>query len=266
MTEKDDRWMSSITEIGPNKINVRGYPIEDLMGNLSLAGVLGLLVMGELLPPEAERVLDAVLVSSCDHGTSPPSALAARIAASTGASLSASISAGILSINRHHGGAIEGCMRYLLEVDDRVDNAEIKPEDAVAAVVEEYGRARRRIPGFGHRLHSQDPRAVTLREILAEQNLYGRHMEALYLTEAALKEESGRDLPLNVDGAAAGALLEIGFPPEAGNVVFIMSRVGGLSAHVAEEIIRERPMRVIDPRSAGYDGPGERRLDRGNDP
>jgi len=59
---------------------------------------------------------DAILVASIDHGATPPSALAARTVASTGASLSAAVGAGIMSINRHHGGAIEDCARQLKKI------------------------------------------------------------------------------------------------------------------------------------------------------
>jgi citrate synthase len=262
MPEKSDRWLSAITDLGTDKINVRGYPVQELMGVVSLAGALGLLIKGEIPSPAEERVLEAVLVSSCDHGPSPPSTLAARTAASTGASFSAAIAAGVLSINQFHGGAIEGCMYYLLELDKRVGDSGAGLQGIVNQTVAEYRQGRKRILGFGHRLHKLDPRAVRLREILRAENLYGRHMDALDLTEAALKEASGRVLPLNVDGAAAGALLEIGFPPEAGNVVFIMARVAGLAAHVREETVRGKPMRVIDPLGWSYDGPARRILER----
>jgi citrate synthase len=60
---------------------------------------------GELPSPAIARLMDAILVASIDHGATPPSALAARTVASTGATLSAAVAAGVMSINRHHGGA-----------------------------------------------------------------------------------------------------------------------------------------------------------------
>src|SRR6185295_10113701 len=84
-----------------------------LMGKVSFGAAVYLILTGKLPDENTGRLLDAILVSSIDHGATPPSCLAARTVASTGASLSQSVAAGIMSINRHHGGAIEDCARYL---------------------------------------------------------------------------------------------------------------------------------------------------------
>src|SRR4051812_50150187 len=72
------RWQSSLTEIAPNKILIRGYPVDEMMGRLGFAEAVYLLLMGELPTPAIGRMLNAVLVSSLDHGVVPPSPLAAR--------------------------------------------------------------------------------------------------------------------------------------------------------------------------------------------
>src|SRR2546422_11485939 len=73
-----DRWQTALTAIAPNKILVRGYPLDEMMGRLSFAEAVYLLLMGELPTPAIGRMLNAVLVSSLDHGVTPPSTLAAR--------------------------------------------------------------------------------------------------------------------------------------------------------------------------------------------
>ena len=65
-------------------------------------------------------------------------------------------------------------------------------------------------------------------------------------------------LPINVDGAIAAVLYDLGFPPALGKLFFIIGRVAGLSAQVMEEYTRERPMRVKVP--VTYDGPEPRPL------
>ena len=82
-----ERWQSSLTDIEPNKILVRGYPLDEMMGRLGFAEAVYLLLMGELPTPAIGRMLNAVLVSSIDHGVTPPSTLAARNDATTGAPL-----------------------------------------------------------------------------------------------------------------------------------------------------------------------------------
>ncbi len=77
------------------------------MGKISFSQAIYLVLKGELPSPEVGRLLDAIFVSSVDHGAGPPSVLAARTVASTGAELNAAVAAGVLAINRFHGGAIE---------------------------------------------------------------------------------------------------------------------------------------------------------------
>jgi citrate synthase len=61
--------------------------------------------------------------------------------------------------------------------------------------------------------------------------------------EAAIRERI-KPLPLNIDGALAAILVDLGFPPMFGKLLFIVGRVAGLSAEVLEEYSREKPMRI----------------------
>src|SRR5260370_11755218 len=108
-----DRWQSSLTEIEPNKILVRGYPFDEMMGRLGFAEAVYLLLMGELPTPAIGRMLNAVLVSSIDHGVTPPSTLAARNVATSGAPLKDCVASGILAFGPHHGGDIPAGMPLL---------------------------------------------------------------------------------------------------------------------------------------------------------
>src|SRR3954464_934119 len=111
--EQTGRWQWSLTEISPNKILVRGYPLDEMMGRLGFAEAVYLLLMGELPTPAIGRMLNAVLVSSIDHGVAPPSPLAARNVATSGAPLKDCVASGILAFGPHHGGDIESCMLFL---------------------------------------------------------------------------------------------------------------------------------------------------------
>ena len=93
-------WTTAVTSIKPNEILIRGYAIEDIMENLSYAETVYLILKGELPTKEEGRVFQAVLVSSVDHGVTPPSALATLNATSTGAPLNAAVASGLLA--RHH--------------------------------------------------------------------------------------------------------------------------------------------------------------------
>src|SRR5262245_55200768 len=106
----DDRWRTALTSIAPNSILIRGYPVDEMMGRLSFAEAVYLLLMGELPSAAIGRMLNAVLVSSLDHGVTPPSTLAARNVATSGAPLKDCVAAGILAFGPRHGGDIESCM------------------------------------------------------------------------------------------------------------------------------------------------------------
>ena len=253
-----ESWSQPITKIEPNKVAVRGYRIEELMGCVPFAHVVYLVLKGELPTAAQGRVLDALLVSSVDHGSTPPSALAARTVASGGAPLTTAIAAGVMTINRHHGGAIEGCMRVLLEAVER-RRASGQTADAIAReLVAEYRAQHRRLPGYGHRVHARDPRATRLFTIAEEEGLAGEYLEMSQALRRAIRESLGKDLPLNVDGAIAAVLCEMEFPPEMGNGLFAIARTVGLTAHVCDEIMNQRPMRRISPTAQEYSGPEER--------
>jgi len=257
----EDTWSTAITKIEPNKVAVRGYRIDELMGRISFGEMVYLILKGELPAPEIGRLMDAMLVSSVDHGATPPSALAARTVASGGAPLTTAIAAGIMTINQHHGGAIEGCMNVLNELVAYKQEKGLDAETAAREKMAEFRARKLRVPGYGHRVHSDDPRTRRLFVLAEEAGVGGEYIEMGQALRRAMKESLGKDLPMNVDGGIAAVLCELGFPPELGNGFFAISRTVGLTAQVYEEMTRERPMRKISPTAQEYDGPPERSLD-----
>jgi succinyl-CoA synthetase alpha subunit len=251
-------WTTSVTQIKPNEVRVRGYNIAELMGRVSFGQAVFLILRGELPTPEVGRLMDAMLVASIDHGATPPSALAARTVASTGASLSASVAAGIMSINQHHGGAIGDAALILNNVIDRSKSGQ-SLDDAAQTMLNEEKAANRRIPGFGHRYHTNDPRTACLFALAAKAGVAGPYIDAARAIERRFAV-SGKKLPINVDGALGAILAQLGFPPEVMNGIFMIARTPGLVAHVHEEQARQPPMRRIDPVAHTYDGPAPRKL------
>ncbi|MBN1225168.1 MAG: citryl-CoA lyase [Candidatus Aminicenantes bacterium] len=256
----DLHWKTAITDIKPNSIRIKGYPVDKLMGKISFAQAIYLVLKGDMPSPEVGKLIDAIFVSSVDHGSSPPSVLAARTVRSTGAELNASIAAGVLAISRFHGGAIEEGMRLFREIAKRMDEQNLGEDEAVRQVLQEMNKRKKRASGFGHRLHTKDPRTKRLFGLAEELSLAGRHIRIALGIEKALAENLGKPLPINVDGAIAAVLCDLEIPPEIGNAFFIIARVPGLVAHIQEESTRMKPMRKIHPQDFEYDGPGEREL------
>jgi citrate synthase len=231
------------------------------MGKLTYPQMIYLLIKGELPSKSVGQMIDAILVSSVDHGVTPPSCQAAVTVASTGATLNASIASGILAINEFHGGAIEKSMRILQAAVKLMKDEQVSVDEAARKVVGNYLKEKKKIMGYGHRVHTDDPRTKKLFDLAVEYRLSGSYIEMSQAIREALMELAGKNLPINVDGAIAAVLCEIDLPSELANAFFIMARLPGLLAHITEEKSRYRPMRRIDFKQAEYDGPAERDLE-----
>ena len=257
---KEENWKTAITKVEPNKLLLRGYRIDELMGNISFSQAVFLAIKGELPTEKEARLIDAMLVSSIDHGVTPPSCLSARTIASTGAPLNAALAGGVLSISRHHGGAIEDSMKVLQAAVRRKKDTNKTANEVAIVLLKEFKEKNRRFPGFGHRIHTKDPRTIRLFQLASDLGIAGEHVEMAKAIEDAIKQESGKALPTNVDGALAAVLCEMNFPPELANGFFILARIPGLIAHVYEEQTRMKPMRHINSKDHEYDGVPERNL------
>ncbi|HCA38639.1 MAG: citryl-CoA lyase [Phycisphaerales bacterium] len=254
-----EQWPTAITDIEPNSVRVRGYDIADLMGRVSFGQAVYLIIRGELPDGATGRLMEAIIVSSIDHGATPPSAMAARTLASTGATLSASVGAGLMSINAHHGGAIMNCAVQLGQISDRASTEHCSLEDAAAAQLADWKAQGIRMSGFGHRVHTADPRTSRLFELAREAGAFGDHCRTAMAVEDAFKT-AGKPLPINVDGVMGAVLADLGFEPEVMNGLFMIARTPGLIAHVREEQSRMKPMRKVVPDAHRYDGPSPRTL------
>jgi citrate synthase len=253
-------WRTALVTSDETSIRIRGFEIGELMENASFTHVIWLLHTGRM-PSEAEvRLLNAILIASADHGAGAPSCAAARLVASGNRqSMSAAVAAGILAIGDEHGGAGSVCMRLIAESLERMRNEGLSLTEMVARVVAEARAAKRRVPGFGHRVHTVDPRVGVLFRMARDAGVDTRGADFMLALEREIAEKI-KPLPMTVDGALAAVLHDLGFPPSAGKFMFIAGRAAGLTAEVAEEYAREKPMRIRIP--VEYDGDPPREMSK----
>ncbi|MGO4211080.1 citrate/2-methylcitrate synthase, partial [Terriglobus sp. YAF25] len=103
-------WRTGITTYDETNIWIRGYEVGSLMQRASFAETIFLLHAGRMPGREEGKLLDAILISSADHGPGSPSAATARLACSGNrGSVSSAIAAGVLAIGDQHGGAGMAC-------------------------------------------------------------------------------------------------------------------------------------------------------------
>ena len=213
-----------------------------------------LLLSGELPRGNEGRMMDAILVSCIEHSVVAPSVDAARFVASAGVPLQAAVAAGVIGLGDHHGGAVEQGADMLLEAAA----TETSPDTAARIVIGRFRERGERLPGYGHVVHDPDPRAGKLFEVAADLGLAGRWVRLARAFETAIPKVLGRRLAMNIDGAMAALLLELGLDPGLGKALYVIGRSPGLVAHVFEEQTREPPYRDIGWRNVRYDGPAPR--------
>jgi citrate synthase len=205
------------------------------------------MLWGKPADPESVRAVDIALVLHADHELNA-STFSARVTAATLADMYSAITSAIGTLKGPlHGGANEAVMRMLLEIKDPA-----KAASAIAAML----AAKKKIPGFGHRVYkTEDPRATHLRrmsETLGRNHGQPQWFEMSREIEQFMLRE--KHIYANVDFYSASVYYALGIPLELFTPVFAVSRISGWTAHVLEQYADNR---LIRPR-AEYIGPRRR--------
>ena len=236
MSDVAEWWQTSIINMEPGRISIRGEEIEELIGNLSFAEMIWLMICGTKPDSGQARLLEAALVASVDHGPQAPSIAAARMAVTCGLGLNGAMGTAVHMLDDVHGGAGEQLVDWLHHLVDAGVKDNLDTEiSAYQAKVNSF------IPGFGHRFHKPvDPRAPRLMALVAEARdnsvVSGRFMDLAISIERHLAERKGGPVPMNIDGATAVVFAELGLAPPLARGLFCLSRSVGAMAHGYEQM------------------------------
>jgi citrate synthase len=219
-----------IARVYRDRVEVRGRDLTgDLMGRLTFTEYFHLLVTGREPSDDERFFLDLLLVAIAEHGLMPSNVAARLTLAADPDSLQGAVAAGILGAGSVVLGASGACARLLEGAGDPL------------AVVRDIREAGRRVPGFGHPVHTPvDPRAERILELADERGVSGANVAFARAVRDAVAEECGRPLVMNVAMAIAAVWLDLGYPASTVKAVPILARTAGLLAHLAEE--REAPL------------------------
>jgi citrate synthase len=238
--EVADWWGTAVSRIEPNVIELRGIPVQDLIGSTGFGAMIWLMVRGDMPTVAQAALLEAALVAGVDHGPHAPSIAVARIAVTCGVGLNNAMASAINTLGDSHGGAGQECVMLLEDIRERA--AAGVPAGAAAAAVIEAWRERgvRYFPGFGHRFHTLDPRCGPLLALVDDAVtagvVAGDHARAARAVEAALNQRRDKPVPMNIDGATAVIYAELGFAAPLARGLFVLSRSVGILAHAWEEM------------------------------
>ena len=244
LADAESWWSTDIIDIHPGKISMRGYPIQELIGNVTFPEMIWLMLRGELPTRAQAKLFEAALVSAVDHGPQAPAIAVSRMSVTCGLPLNGAMASAINVLDDIHGGAGQQCMQLYQEIAAIAETeSETSPDDlerATDAVLKRWREEEgiRYVPGFGHRFHPLDPRAPRLLK-LVDDAVAGGVVSGDYARIGRAVEASisrGRTLiPMNIDGVTAVVYSELGFAPELGRGIFILSRSVGILAHAWEQ-------------------------------
>ncbi|MEO1277053.1 MAG: citrate/2-methylcitrate synthase, partial [Pseudomonadota bacterium] len=139
MSEVADWWRTSIIDMEPGRIHLRGTPVQDLIGTTGFAEMIWLMVVGERIEGPRAQLFEAALVAAVDHGPQAPSIAAARMAATCGVGLNNAMATGVNMLGDVHGGAGEQAVELFLRLDTAGQAAFDRELDGLVKAVAKAG-------------------------------------------------------------------------------------------------------------------------------
>ncbi|AEI81456.1 citrate synthase (plasmid) [Cupriavidus necator N-1] len=230
------------TEIGfttIDKITVRGLDLSnDIIGKFDFIDMIFHTTLVRLPEAREKAMVNAILVTTADHGITP-SALAARLTyAGAPEALQGAVAAGLLGAGNVFLGTMQNAAEMLREgAQELADDASGEAvHDVARNLIRRYREARRPIFGLGHPIHIHgDPRVPALRELSRRHGYYGKHWRLMDAIGEVFGEEKGKSLPLNAVAAIGAMIAELALDPLMARGLAIVGRSAGLLAHVVEE-------------------------------
>lgn len=254
---------TSITNLLPGKILVRGYPLQELIGNINYGEIVYLCIKGDLPDKNTGRMLNALLMAITDHGLVSAASPPARIVVLGNPDPIKGLCAGILSIGEVTGSPKESA-RFINGAYRMMKEQNITPEQAADKIVDEYVAGKKKLLGVGHPLFKDvDIRAARLREIAGQTGFIGDKLKLFELIHQKYLQKLGRkDLVINVDGMMASIMCEMGFDENMIDIIAVLSYLPGICAHTYEQLNEKAGMKLVSQLATAFEyvGPAERHL------
>ena len=239
-SSREERFAEFYTEIDEidmenEQLIIRGKNLCEMINEMDIIDATYHTLLGKELSEVEKRLLNASLVSiHVGHQVYPPTIHAPRMAASTGAGVAQCLAAGFASSGELHLGAIKNTMNQYKSIETILGSSNFY--DGTRKIVGEKIDLHEMIFGFGHPYMNRDPRPDALRALISKLGYETKYIIMHDAIRDELYEKKGRFS--NVDGINGALLLSMGFEPEHGEGLFLISRGIGMLAHIAEEYKR----------------------------
>jgi citrate synthase len=247
-------WSTSVSRVTDSKVYIRGYDLEEMIGNVPFAASTFLLLQGRLPTPAEAGLLDAVLSAILDYSLQKSGTVAARYVASANPNMAAALATGVLGVGKNTMDPADAA-RFCIDMYSRLQTSNKSSDVLAVEIVEELRERKQRIPGLGHPVFRYvDPRAQKLRQRAVDAGVWGPRAEFFEEIFRAFTRLPGKEsIVLNDIGMMALVLVEMGFSPEETTGLAILSTLPGVIAHVSEELGQGRPIRTVAEGTAEYD-------------
>lgn len=252
-TESRPYWTSSVSDIAPEDIYVRGYPLRSLIGTLPFSAITVLMIRGKMPTPGEARMMDVILSSILDYALHKSGTVAARCVVSVNPQMTAGLGAAVLAAGEH-ALSPEDTGRFITE-SHKAWQASGEPMEAFAAKMVERLRAeKKRVPGFGHPVfRSIDPRAQRLRDEAVAGGVWTEVGDLYEAIHRAFKQQANKpDIVINDVGMMACILAAMGYTPQEMAGIAILSTFPGVIAHISEELQSGVRNRIVPDETAAY--------------
>ena len=250
------QWVSEVAYKNIHRIVARGYDTTELVEEgYGLVDLLFVDFQARIPTEEEEQMLNYIMILSLEDGLSLPAVLARTVAKSK-THLTQACGASILAFGHAYGGyaAFGNRMAQFLERA----KAENKP---LAQAAEELVRAHHRDEALGvSDLMLKDPAAQRMIARAEKLGVAGENVAYMKEVVQAAKKLSTTEVDLDMLGATASVMMDLGFTPEAMWTIIAITRSFGAGAHFIEEVEREGFTRLGETLTSpeDYDGPADR--------
>jgi citryl-CoA lyase len=246
-------WVTAVSDITPEDIYIRGYPMQELVGRLPFSAIAFLIIRGRMPSPGEARMMDVILSSILDYALQKSGTVAARAVVSVNPQMPVGLGAGVLAAGEY-ALSPEDTGRFIVDTFAAWKASGEPMEEHAKKVVAELRRTKRRVPGFGHQVfRGLDPRAERLKQIAIKNGIWGEINKWYAAVHRAFQAAANKpDLVMNDVGMLAGIMTEMGFTPQEMAGIAILSTFPGLIAHISEELQSGVRVRIIPDGNVEY--------------